>query len=44
MQMEQAFARHLLEKTPEDQAAILSLVQSVEDPASFSSLCSSYLL
>ncbi|XP_054938091.1 interferon regulatory factor 9 isoform X2 [Physeter macrocephalus] len=44
VQMEQAFARHLLEKTPEDQAAILSLVQSVEDPASFSSLCSSYLL
>ncbi|XP_066884824.1 interferon regulatory factor 9 isoform X2 [Kogia breviceps] len=44
VQMEQAFARHLLEKTPEDQAAILSLVQSLEDPASFSSLCSSYLL
>ncbi|XP_059952411.1 LOW QUALITY PROTEIN: interferon regulatory factor 9 [Mesoplodon densirostris] len=33
VQMEQAFARHLLEKTPEDQAAILSLVQSLEDPA-----------
>ncbi|XP_033707170.1 interferon regulatory factor 9 isoform X2 [Tursiops truncatus] len=44
VQMEQAFARHLLEKTPEDQAAILPLVQSLEDPASFSSLCSTYLL
>ncbi|XP_026966729.1 interferon regulatory factor 9 isoform X2 [Sagmatias obliquidens] len=44
VQMEQAFARHLLEKTPEDQAAILSLVQSLEDPASFSSPCSTCLL
>ncbi|XP_059860786.1 interferon regulatory factor 9 isoform X2 [Delphinus delphis] len=44
VQMEQAFARHLLEKTPEDQAAILPLVQSLEDPASFSSLCSTCLL
>ncbi|XP_006217337.1 interferon regulatory factor 9 [Vicugna pacos] len=43
VQMEQAFARHLLE-TPEEQAATLSLLQSLEDPLSSSPLCSSYLL
>ncbi|XP_057579119.1 interferon regulatory factor 9 isoform X2 [Hippopotamus amphibius kiboko] len=44
VQMEQAFARHLLKKMPEEQAATLSLVQSLEDLASSSPLCSSYLL
>nr|XP_025726054.1 LOW QUALITY PROTEIN: interferon regulatory factor 9 [Callorhinus ursinus] len=32
VQMEQAFARHLLEETPEEQAATLSLLQSLGDP------------
>ncbi|XP_070129345.1 interferon regulatory factor 9 isoform X7 [Equus przewalskii] len=40
VQMEQAFARHLLEETPEEQAAILSLVQSLGSPPSSSPLCS----
>ncbi|XP_006932829.1 interferon regulatory factor 9 [Felis catus] len=44
VQMEQAFARRLLEETPEEQAAALSLLQSLGDPPSSSSLCSSYLL
>ncbi|XP_039726300.1 interferon regulatory factor 9 isoform X1 [Pteropus medius] len=44
VQMEQAFARHLLKETPEDQAATLSLVQSLGDPPSSSPLCSSYFL
>ncbi|XP_032962783.1 interferon regulatory factor 9 isoform X2 [Rhinolophus ferrumequinum] len=44
VQMEQAFARHLLEETPEDQAAILSLLQSLGDPPSSSLLCSSSFL
>ncbi|XP_027428453.1 interferon regulatory factor 9 isoform X3 [Zalophus californianus] len=44
VQMEQAFARHLLEETPEEQAATLSLLQSLGDPSSSSPLCSSYLL
>lgn len=41
VQMEQAFARHLLQETPEDEAAILSLLQSLGDPPSSSPLCSS---
>lgn len=41
--MEQAFARHLLEETPEEQAATLSLVQSLGDPPSSPPLSSSYL-
>nr|XP_045756541.1 interferon regulatory factor 9 isoform X1 [Mirounga angustirostris] len=44
VQMEQAFARHLLEETPEEQSATLSLLQSLGDPSSSSPLCSSYLL
>nr|KAF6484991.1 interferon regulatory factor 9 [Rousettus aegyptiacus] len=44
VQMEQAFARHLLKETPEDQAATLSLVQSLGDPSSSPPLCSSYFL
>ncbi|XP_045306454.1 interferon regulatory factor 9 isoform X4 [Leopardus geoffroyi] len=44
VQMEQAFARRLLEETPEEQTATLSLLQSLGDPPSSSSLCSSYLL
>ncbi|KAF0877879.1 interferon regulatory factor 9 isoform X1 [Crocuta crocuta] len=43
VQMEQAFARHLLE-TPEEQAAALALLQSLGDPPSSSPLCSSYFL
>lgn len=43
VQMEQAFARHLLEETPEEQAATLSLVQSLGDPPSSPPLSSSYL-
>uniref|UniRef100_A0A384DJ36 Interferon regulatory factor 9 n=2 Tax=Ursus maritimus TaxID=29073 RepID=A0A384DJ36_URSMA len=44
VQMEQAFARHLLEETPEEQAAALSLLQSLGDPPSASPLSSSCLL
>uniref|UniRef100_A0A8D0NLB5 Interferon regulatory factor 9 n=1 Tax=Sus scrofa TaxID=9823 RepID=A0A8D0NLB5_PIG len=44
VQMEQAFARRLLEEAPEAQAATMSLVQSLGDPTSCSPLCSSYLL
>ncbi|XP_008570555.1 PREDICTED: interferon regulatory factor 9 [Galeopterus variegatus] len=44
VQMEQAFARRLLEETPEEQAATLSLVKSLGDQPSTSTLCSSYLL
>ncbi|ELK32464.1 Interferon regulatory factor 9 [Myotis davidii] len=44
VQMEQAFARHLLAERPEDQAAALSLVQSLEDLPSSSLLGSSYFL
>lgn len=44
VQMEQAFARHLLEETPEEQSAAVSLLQSLGDPASSSPLSSSYLL
>ncbi|XP_058149661.1 interferon regulatory factor 9 isoform X2 [Dasypus novemcinctus] len=44
VQMEQAFARHLLEETPEEQAATLSLVQSLGDPLTSSPICSYYLL
>ncbi|XP_034504272.1 interferon regulatory factor 9 [Ailuropoda melanoleuca] len=44
VQMEQAFARHLLEETPEEQAAAVSLLQSLGDPPSASPLSSSYLL
>ncbi|XP_062946419.1 interferon regulatory factor 9 [Cynocephalus volans] len=44
VQMEQAFARHLLEETPEEQTATLSLVKSLGDQPSTSTLCSSYLL
>ncbi|KAM8948300.1 LOW QUALITY PROTEIN: interferon regulatory factor 9 [Lycaon pictus] len=32
VQMEQAFARHLLEETPEEQSAAVSLLQSLGDP------------
>lgn len=31
-QMEQAFARRMLKETPEEQAATLSLLQSLQDP------------
>lgn len=31
-QMEQAFARRMLKETPEEQAAALSLLQSLQDP------------
>ncbi|XP_047592873.1 interferon regulatory factor 9 [Lutra lutra] len=44
VQMEQAFARHLLEETPEEQAASLSLLQSLGDPLSSLPLSPSYLL
>lgn len=44
VQMEQAFARHLLEETPEEQAASLSLLQSLGAPLSSLPLSSSYLL
>nr|KAF6387080.1 interferon regulatory factor 9 [Myotis myotis] len=44
VQMEQAFARHLLAERPEDQAAALSLVQSLEDLSSSSLLGSSCFL
>ena len=30
--MEQAFARRMLKETPEEQAATLSLLQSLQDP------------
>ena len=30
--MEQAFARRMLKETPEEQAAALSLLQSLQDP------------
>lgn len=42
-QMEQAFARHLLEETPEEQSATLS-PPLLGDPSSSSPLFSSYLL
>ncbi|OWK09841.1 IRF9 [Cervus elaphus hippelaphus] len=32
VQMEQAFARRMLKETPEEQAATLSLLQSLQDP------------
>ncbi|XP_006835588.1 PREDICTED: interferon regulatory factor 9 [Chrysochloris asiatica] len=38
VQMEQAFARHLLEQTLEEQAATLPLMQSLEDPVASSVL------
>ncbi|KAM6202550.1 interferon regulatory factor 9 [Rhynchocyon petersi] len=38
VQMEQAFARHLLERTLEEQAATLSLMQSLGDPPASSPL------
>ncbi|XP_037690555.1 interferon regulatory factor 9 [Choloepus didactylus] len=44
VQMEQAFARHLLEETPEEQAATLSLMQSLGDPLASPPLCSYDLL
>lgn len=44
VQMEQAFARHLLAERPEDQTAALTLVQSLEDLPPSSLLCSSYFL
>lgn len=44
VQMEQAFARHLLAERPEDQTAALTLVQSLEDLPSSSLLCSSCFL
>nr|KAF6392257.1 interferon regulatory factor 9 [Pipistrellus kuhlii] len=44
VQMEQAFARHLLAERPEDQTAALTLVQSLEDLPSPSLLCSSDFL
>ncbi|XP_012589530.1 PREDICTED: interferon regulatory factor 9 [Condylura cristata] len=40
VQMEQAFARHWLKETAKEQAATLSLVQSLEDPPSCSPLFS----
>ncbi|XP_008156683.2 interferon regulatory factor 9 [Eptesicus fuscus] len=44
VQMEQAFARHLLAECPEDQTAALTLVQSLENLPSSPLLCSSYFL